>query len=107
MTVLAAAARALIHDPVLSEEVTWDPGGGADMETVRAVVKAPDQIDDFRGAPIHSETVILSVLVADLPNPVAGQLFTVRGEARAVQGVPRRGATGLIWEIDTQPASAP
>ena len=96
------ALGVMFQDPYLSEEVTWHAGAGG-TKAVRAMVRAPDEVQNFSGIVLQAGTLILHLRVADVPGVAASDLFDVRGETRRVQGQPRRDSTGLLLQIDTTP----
>lgn len=92
----------MFADPYLSEVVTLRPYDGGEL-TLRAMVRAPDEVQGFGGISVQAGTLILHVRVEDAPNLAADDVFQVRGSTRKVQGQPRRDSTGLIFEVNTVP----
>lgn len=92
----------MFADPHLSEAVTLRPAGGGE-HPMRAMVRAPDEVQGFGGISVQAGTLILHVRVADAPTLAADDVFDVRGGTRKVQGQPRRDSTGLIFEVNTVP----
>lgn len=96
------AVNVMFADPHLSEAVTFRPISGG-QHAVRAMVRAPDEVQGFGSVSLQSGTLILHVRIADMPTIEAGDVVNVRDEIRKVQGHPRRDSTGLIFEVNTVP----
>lgn len=83
----------------LAIDAVYTPDGGTPV-AVRVIRNAADEITDFGGSRIQSETTLLTVACAAVPAPVAGDTFTIGAEVLTVQGSPRRDARRLRWLIE-------
>ncbi|MEP5730351.1 MAG: hypothetical protein ABJL67_13395 [Sulfitobacter sp.] len=77
----------MFRDPHLSEVVTWRSALSG-THVLRAMVRAPDEVQNFSGINIQAGTLVLHVRVSDVAGLASGDVFDVRGETRMVQGHP-------------------
>lgn len=104
MTAFAAAIDLLFGDPNLAVDAKWMPGGASPGSAIRAIRKAPDELTDFGGARIWSETVRVDVRVSEIAAPRPGDRIVISGETFELQGEPTRDRERLVWTLDLRPA---
>lgn len=99
MTAFAAAMEAIFSDQNMAVDATWTPQGGAPLP-VRVIRKAPDELTSFGAARILSDTMIVDVRVADMPNPKPGDTITIGPDTFTLQGAPKRDRERLVWTLE-------
>lgn len=75
--------------------------------TIRAVRRAPDDLDRIGGRDVLSRTVLLEIRAADMTGIVAGTRLLVGGAMREVRGVPEYlDADRLVAVVNTVPIAS-
>ena len=102
MSAFDTAAATLFRDPNLSVPATYTPTIGASFP-VRVALRQPDAMSRLaEGLDVVSRGTQIAVRVADVPNPVGGDVVIVAGVSYTVQGVPKHeDERRLIWLLDT------
>jgi hypothetical protein len=102
MDPLSFAVDAIFEDALLAEGGTWHPAGGADGTAVRVLRRAPDRIEDWNGARIVVDSVLLEIRVADAPTLGAGDLVVIGDETLEVMAEPRRSPDRTVWQVEAR-----
>ena len=97
------ALAVLFADPNIGVEAIYISDGGAPV-VVRAVVRQPDEMNNFSDARLWSETTRIDLRVAEVPNPRPGDQIEIGGDAFIIQGEPVRDRERLVWTVDLRPA---
>lgn len=103
MNAFAAAVTRIFADPNMAADALWLAGGVPPAVPVRVIRKAPDEVTSFGPARLHSETVLVDVLVSELPSPEPGDRIMIGDEVFEVQGEPARDRERLVWTINLRP----
>ena len=103
MNAVAAALDALFADGNIAREAVYIAAGGAPV-LVRVVTRRADEITGFGDARLWSETTLIDLRVAEVPNPRPGDRVEIDGEAFLIQGEPVRDRERLVWTVDLRPA---
>ena len=103
MNAFATAMNMIFADANLAVDALWFAGGAGPGVAVRVIRKSPDEITPFGAGRILSETTLLDVRVADMPNPASGDLIRISAEDFLVQGEPKLDRERLIWTLNTRP----
>lgn len=104
MNAFSAAMDRIFAHPAMAVEAVWISATTSEERTVRAIRKAPDRITEFGSAHLLSESTMLDVRVADLPDPRPGDLIVLGSESFVIQGEPVRDRERLVWTLDLRPA---
>ncbi|MBJ6372753.1 head-tail joining protein [Sedimentitalea arenosa] len=104
MNPFATAMERIFAHPALTVEAVWISATTSEERTLHAIRKAPDRITGFGEARILSDSTMLDVRVADLPDPRPGDLIVLGAESFVIQGEPVRDRERLVWTLDLQPA---
>lgn len=104
MNAFATAMERIFAHPALAVEAVWISATTSEERTLRAIRKAPDRITGFGEARILSDTTMLDVRVADLPDPRPSDLIVLGAESFVIQGEPVRDRERLVWTLDLRPA---
>ena len=102
MNAFATAIDRIFADANMAVDATWFVGGVGPGVAVLVIRKSPDEITPFGAARILSETTLLDVRVADMPNPAPGDLIRIGLEDFLVQGEPKLDRERLIWTLNTR-----
>ena len=102
MNAFATAMNMIFADANLAVDALWFAGGAGPGVAVRVIRKSPDEITPFGAGRILSETTLLDVRVADMPNPASGDLIRISAEDFLVQGEPKADRERLIWTLNTR-----
>ena len=102
MTALAIMVNATFRDRNLASDAIYRPGGAGAGTNCRAVLSAPDQGGNFGDTRFVTDTVILSLRVADAPTPAALDTVQIDGVVYRIQGAPTRDATRLVWTAEAR-----
>jgi len=103
MSAFAAAVGALFADGNIGRHAAYIADGGAPV-LVRVIARRADDVTDFGDARLWSETTRVDLLVAEVPNPRAGDRIEIDGDAFLIQGEPVRDRERLVWTVDLRPA---
>lgn len=104
MTVFAAAMDRIYANPSMAEAAVWISATTSEERPIRIIRRAPDQITEFGAGRIVSDTTMVDVRIADLPEPRPGDLIVIGADSYTVQGEPLRDRERLIWTLDLRPA---
>ena len=104
MNAFSAAVDAIFADPNMAADAVWRDQGVGQGNACRVIRKSPDDITDFGGGRIRSETTVIDVRVSDWPSPREEDRVEIGGEWFRVQGRPVRDRERLVWTIDLRPA---
>ena len=102
MNAFATAMNVIFADRNMAVDALWFAGGTGPGVAVRVIRKSPDEITPFGAGRILSETTLLDVRVADMPNPASGDLIRISAEDFLVQGEPKADRERLIWTLNTR-----
>lgn len=100
MSTFAAAIELIFADPNMAADALWLPAGVPPGQPVRVIRRAQDEVTDYGGARIWSETSRVDVRVSDVPAPAPGDVVEIAGERFTVQGEPLRDREQLVWAVD-------
>jgi hypothetical protein len=103
MSAFAAAMDAIFLDPNMAADALWFDQGAGPGVPCRVIRSAPDEVTDYGGARIRSETTLLDVRVAEIATVRSGDEFLLGTSRFRVQGAPVRDRDQLIWSVDTVP----
>ena len=102
MPALATMVNATFRDRNLASDAIYRLGGAGAGSNCRAVLSAPDQAGNFGDTRFVTDTVILSLRVADAPALAALDTVQIDGVIYRIQGVPIRDATRLVWTAEAR-----
>ncbi len=100
MTTASAVIDALFGDPNLSVAAQWSAGGTGIFVPVRVIRRAPDRLQDYGGAQIVSDSLMIDVRASEVGVPMAGDIIVIGDERMTVHGEPRRDAQRLVWRLE-------
>jgi hypothetical protein len=103
MSAFAAAVGALFADGNIGRDAVYIADGGAPV-LVRLIARRADDVTEFGGARLWSETTRVDLQVAEVPNPRPGDRIEINGDAFLIQGEPVRDRERLVWTVDLRPA---
>jgi hypothetical protein len=103
MSALAAAVGALFADGNIGRDAVYIADGGAPV-LVRLIARRADDVTDFGGARLWSETTRVDLQVAEVLNPRPGDRIEINGDAFLIQGEPVRDRERLVWTVELRPA---
>jgi len=103
MSAFAVAVDMLFADPNLGVEAIYTSDGGT-PRLIRVVTRRADDVTNFGGARLWSETTRLDLRVAEVPTPRPGDRIEVDGEGFLIQGEPVRDTERLVWTVDLRPS---
>jgi hypothetical protein len=98
VTVFAAAAATLAADPNLGADADYRHGGIGPARLLRVVRSSPDRVASAFDTPLLQATDVLTVPVASITDPQAGDTFVVEGDLLTVQHAERDSA-GAAWRV--------
>jgi len=104
MTVFATAIDRIFANPSLAIAAVWISAATSEERPIRAIRRAPDRITEFGAARIVSDTMLVDVRSADLPDPRPGDLIVIGTDSFVIQGEPVRDRERLVWTVDLRPA---
>ncbi len=102
MNAFTTAINVIFADRNMAVDALWFAGGTGPGVAVRVIRKSPDEVTPFGASRILSETTVLEVRVADMPNPASGDLIRIGAEDFVVQGEPKRDRERLSWTLNTR-----
>ena len=102
MSVFAAAVGALFADGNIGRDAAYIADGGAPV-LVRLIARRADDVTDFGGARLWSETTRVDLRVTEVANPRPGDRIEFDGDAFLIQGEPVRDRERLVWTVDLRP----
>lgn len=105
MTAFAADVAA-IFDDVLAVDANYLSQGLPPAVAVRVIPKRGDQISEFAQSSVVQSGFSLKAQVAQIADPMIGDIFVINGERYAVQGAPVRNARRTLWSIEVHPECA-
>lgn len=103
MSAFARAAAALFADRNLAEDGLWKAAGIGPGAAVRVIRRAPDEVSDWGGGQIASDTTLLEVQVAQAPDLAESDVITIGPQDYILRGEPVRDADRLIWTVQARP----
>jgi hypothetical protein len=98
VTVFAAAAATLAADPNLGTDSDYRRSGIGPATSLRVVRSSPDRVASAFDTPLLQATDVLTVPLASIPDPQAGDTFDVQGDLLTVQHA-ERDAAGAAWRV--------
>lgn len=103
MTAFSAAIDAIFADPNMAADAVFRACGSMVEVPCRIVQVMPDDVTDYGGSVIVSDTMRIDVRASEIAAPTDGARFTIAGEAFLVHGAPLRDRLRLVWRIDLVP----
>jgi len=91
---------AIFTDPNMAVDAIWREQRVGPPTTVRAIRKAPDELQDYGAARMVLPTTVIDVRVSEIALPRDGDLISIAGEDFMVQGAPKRDRERLVWTLD-------
>lgn len=104
MSAFSAVVDTIFADPNMAADAVRRDQGVAPAVVCRVIRKSPDQLTDFGGARLRSETTVVDVRVSDWADPREGDWLTIGAERFIVQGRPARDRERLVWTLNLRPA---
>lgn len=104
MSVFAAAMDRIFSHAAMAVPALWISASTSEERRVRIIRRAPDRVIDFGAGRFVSDTMVVDVRVADLPDPRPGDLIVIGTDSHVIQGEPLRDRERLIWTLDLRPA---
>jgi len=104
MTVFAIAMNRIFTNPSMAVAAMWISATTSEEQTIRVIRRAPDRITEFGAGRFVSDTTVVDVRVADLPDPRPGDLIVIGTDSFVVQGEPVRDRERLVWSLDLRPS---
>lgn len=102
MSALASAVAASFRDRNLAADALYRPGGIGSGFPCRAVLSAGDHTGNFGKTRIVSDSVLLSLQIADAPSLTPGDTLEIGGSLYRILGAPVRDATRLVWTAEAR-----
>lgn len=90
----------IFADPNMAMDALWRSGGVGAGIPVRVIRRAPDEVSSFSAGRFVSDTVLISVRVADAPTLKPGDTFEIGGELFEVRSEPLRDSDRLVWSCE-------
>lgn len=103
MTAFSAAVDAIFLDANMAADAVYRASGSNSDVLCRIIQVMPDELTDYGGAAIVSDTMRIDVRVSEVTAPTEGDRFTIDGEAFLVQGAPQRDRLRLVWRAEIVP----
>lgn len=103
MNAFSAAIDATFLDANMAADAVYRACASNTDVPCRVILVRPDEITDYGGAAIVSDTTRIDVRLAEVPAPTEGDRFTIGAEVFQVQGAPLRDRLRLVWRIDLAP----
>ena len=100
MNAFATAMNVIFADANMAVDALWFAGGTGPGVAIRVIRKSPDEVTPFGAGRILSETTLLDVRAADMPNPTPGDRIRIGLEDFLVQGEPKLDRERLIWTLN-------
>ncbi len=104
MIVFAAALDRIYANPSMAVAALWISASTSEERPIRVIRRAPDRITEFGAARFVSDTGVVDVRIADLPDPRPGDLIVIGADSFIIQGEPTRDRERLIWTLDLRPS---
>ncbi len=102
MTAFASATSALFRDPNIAVDALYRPGGIGSGVPIRVIRSAPDQVAAFGEGRFVTDTVLITVCVADAPDLASGDTIEADGVLLEVRADPVRDADRLVWSAEVR-----
>jgi hypothetical protein len=103
MNVFAAAVDRIYSNPSMAVTALWISASTSEERTIRVIRRAPDRITEFGAGRFVSDSMMVDVRVADLPDPRPGDLILIGANSFTIQGEPVRDRERLVWSLDLTP----
>lgn len=87
---------------MLGEPGVYRHASGAEIE-IRFIAKSPDVVESFGDTRLALATHRFDILRQSVPDPRAGDRFTVNGQTYQIVGEPLADRDRLIWTITGAP----
>ncbi len=100
MTAFSAAIDATFLDANMAADAIYRARTSNTDVPCRVIETMPDEVTDYGGAAIVSDTRRIDVRVSEVPAPTEGDRFTIDGEALIVQGAPQRDRLRLGGRVE-------
>ncbi len=97
MTIFDAALKSLFSDANLSVAAMWRVQGTWAPRPVRVILSRPDQSTSFGPGQFVTDSVVLSVRIADCATLDATDTFEIAGELYELIDAPLRDVERLSW----------
>ena len=104
MNVFATAMDRIYANPSMAVAALWISATTSEEMPIRVIRRAPDRITEFGAARFVSDSMMVDVRIADLPEPRPGDLIVIGAESFTIQGEPVRDRERLIWSLDLRPS---
>lgn len=98
MTLFAAALADILADPYVGVDAEWRAGGAGPPVPVRVVRSSPDRVAAAFDAAVIQATDVITVAVADIPDLVSGDSFSIGSDVLIVTHA-ERDAIGVAWRV--------
>jgi hypothetical protein len=102
VTAFASATSALFRDPNIAVDALYRPGGIGSGVPIRVIRSAPDQVAAFGEGRFVTDTVLITVCVADAPDLASGDTIEADGVLLEVRADPVRDADRLVWSAEVR-----
>ncbi|MBS0126860.1 head-tail joining protein [Thetidibacter halocola] len=103
MSVFAAAMDRIFTHASMAAPALWISATTSDERQIRIIARAPDSVTDFGAGRLVSDTTVVDVRIADLPDPRPGDLIVIGTDSHVIQGEPLRDRERLIWTLNLRP----
>lgn len=107
MDALTGAVDAVFADPNQARDGIWRAGGIGAPLPVRVIVARPDERADFGAARVLSDSVVLRLRVAQVPDLAAGDTVLSEAVLYRVAGEPARDAHRRLWRAEAREEVGP
>ena len=104
MTVFATAMDRIYANPSMAATAVWISATTSEERPIHVIRRATDRITEFGAGRFVSDTMMVDVRVADLPDPRTGDLILIGADSFTIQGEPVRDRERLIWTLDLRPS---
>lgn len=102
MSAFATAVAASFRDRNLAADALYRLGGIGSGFPCRAVLSAGDHTGNFGETRIVSDSVLISLQIADAPSLTPGDTLEIDGTIYRMLGAPVRDATRLVWTAEAR-----
>lgn len=100
MDAFSAAMDAIFADRNMAADAWYH--GDADPRIVRVIRRRPDAVESFGAGQFITDTVLLDVRIADVPELRVGHVFVLDSEEYEVRAEPQRDTRRLVWQVEAR-----
>lgn len=102
MNAFARASAAVFQDRNMAADAVFIARGVAPGRAVRIIRRMPDRLSNFGDGRFVTDSVLIDVQVADVPELAVGDRFQVGTVLYEVRSEPVRDAERLVWAAEAR-----